>query len=414
MKIGIYIGDSNPEVGGGFSFESTILNALLETKSNHEFYLFSSHKIDIPLKSNIFSIPIYEKSNHLQNTYFTYLKKFAIRVINSRNINRNNRHLIYNYNLSNKIEKLINKYKIEIMWFITPGYIPVKIPYITTLWDLAHRVAPFFPEVSVTGWIWEARENLYLNTLPKATYILTGTSAGKDEIIQFYNIRDERIRVIPFPVPRFALPENILKTDATTNFNIDKQYLFYPAQFWPHKNHIGLLLALKILQEKYSLDFDLVFTGSDKGNLKYIQKEVEELNLSKKVHFLGFVSTDKLISLYKNAFAMVFPTFFGPDNLPPLEAFSLGCPVIASRVEGAEEQLGDAALLFDPKNEEEIAFLVNKLYNDLNLRESLINSGKKLAVQRHPNKYIEDVFLIFDEFESYRRCWSNEEVYIHT
>ena len=386
MKIGIYIGDSNPEIGGGFSFESTILNALLETKSNHEFYLFSSQKIDIPLKSNIFSIPLYEKSNPLQSAY---LKKFAI---------------IHNFNLINRMKKLIQKYNIEIIWFITPEHIPVKIPYITTLWDLAHRVAPFFPEVSVTGWRWEDRENHYLNALPKAAYILTGTSVGKEEIIQFYNIRDERIRVIPFPVPTFALPENVLQTGATTNFNIDKQYLFYPAQFWPHKNHVGLLLALKILYEKYSLDFDLIFTGSDKGNLKYIKKETEELGLSKKVHFLGFVSTDLLINLYKNAFAMVFPTFFGPDNLPPLEAFSLGCPVIASRVEGAEEQLGDAALLFDPKNEEEIAFLVNKLYNDLNLRETLIKSGE-LGM---------DIISIIDEFKSYRRCWSKEEVYIHT
>ena len=411
MKIGIYIGDSKPEVGGGFSFESTILNALLETKSNHEFYFISSHKIDIPLKSNFFSIPLYEKTNPFKSTY---LKKFTIKFVNLININRNNRHLIHNYNLSNKIEKLIHKYNIEIMWFVTPIHVPVKIPYITTLWDLAHRVAPFFPEVSVTGWRWEDRENYYLNTLPKATYILTGTSAGKDEIIQFYNIRDERIRVIPFPVPTFALSENVSQTEVTTHFNIDKQYLFYPAQFWPHKNHVGLLLALKILHEKYSLDFDLIFTGSDKGNLKYIKKEAEELNLSKKVHFLGFVSTDKLINLYKNAFAMVFPTFLGPDNLPPLEAFSLGCPVIASRVEGAEEQLGDAALLFDPKNEEEIACLVNKLYNNSNLRESLIKSGKKLAIKRGANKYIEEVISIIDEFESYRRCWSNEEIYIHT
>jgi glycosyltransferase involved in cell wall biosynthesis len=411
MKIGIYIGKLKPDVGGGFSLESTILNSLLETKSNHEFYIISSQKIDIPLKSNFFSIPLYEKDNLLQNIRF---KKFIIKVVNSININCNNKYLKYNFSLSNRIEKLIHKYNIDIMWFIAPGHISVKIPYITTSWDLAHRAAPFFPEVSITGWRWEDRENYYLNILPKATYILTGTFAGKDEIIHFYNIRDERIRVIPFPVPTFALPENVSQSKATNNFNISKKYLFYPAQFWPHKNHIGLLLALKILHEKYSLDFDLIFTGSDKGNLKYIKRKAEELNLSKKVHFLGFVSTDRLVDLYKNAFAMVFPTFLGPDNLPPLEAFSLGCPVIASRVKGAEEQLGDAALLFDPKNEEEIAFLVNKLYNDLDLRESLINSGKKLAIKRHPYKYVKEVISIIDEFESYRRCWSNKEIYIHT
>jgi glycosyltransferase involved in cell wall biosynthesis len=410
VKIGIYLGNLKPEIGGGFTFESTVLSALLETESKHKFYIFSHQKIDMPLKPNFFPIQLNERNNLLPNIC---LKENLIKIVNSININCNINSR-QSFKLSNEVEKLINKYNIQIMWFVTLAYVPVKIPYIITLWDLAHRAYPFFPEVSVTGWTWENRENHYISTLPKATYIFTGTYAGKDEIIQFYNIQDKKIKVIPFPVPGFALLESMSHTEVNINFKIDKQYLFYPAQFWPHKNHIVLLYTLKILHDKYSLDFDLVFTGSDKGNLKYIKKMTEKLNLNKKVHFLGFVSTNELINLYKNAFAMIFPTFFGPDNIPPLEAFSLGCPVIASRVEGAEEQMEDAAILFDPKNEEEIAFLVNELYNNLNMRENLIEYGRKIAIKRHPCNYIRDVISILDEFECYRRCWSNEEIYTHT
>ncbi|MFM6269445.1 MAG: glycosyltransferase, partial [Dolichospermum sp.] len=56
-----------------------------------------------------------------------------------------------------------------------------------------------------------------------------------------------------------------------------------------------------------------------------------------------------MTSLYINAFSLAFMSFFGPDNLPPLEAMALGCPVIASKVSGSEEQLGNNALLVNPK-----------------------------------------------------------------
>src|SRR5256885_13294906 len=58
------------------------------------------------------------------------------------------------------------------------------------------------------------------------------------------------------------------------------------------------------------------------------------------VEIRDFAARDEVLALYRTAAALVFPTFFGPDNLPPLEAFAAGCPVLASRVEGADEQLG--------------------------------------------------------------------------
>ena len=56
----------------------------------------------------------------------------------------------------------------------------------------------------------------------------------------------------------------------------------------------------------------------------------------------------ELIALYRHALALTFVSYFGPDNLPPLEAFALGCPVITSAIEGVDEQLGNAALYVNP------------------------------------------------------------------
>ncbi|MEI6704002.1 MAG: glycosyltransferase family 1 protein, partial [Deltaproteobacteria bacterium] len=254
-------------------------------------------------------------------------------------------------------------------------------------------------------WTWGARERHFKNLLPRAARIITGTGAGKEEIIKYYQVPENLVQVVPFPTPQFALSPPVTEEQQAGESQIPENYLFYPAQFWPHKNHVGLLLALKILRDKFGLNFNLVFTGSDKGNLGYVQKMVKELGLEDKVTFLGFVETDFLRELYRRAFALVFPTFLGPDNLPPLEAFALGCPVIASNVEGAEEQLGSAALLFDPKNPEEMALRIKELHDSPAIRDELIRLGHERALSWTAKDYVERMLQIIDDFAPIRRCW---------
>ena len=139
----------------------------------------------------------------------------------------------------------------------------------------------------------------------------------------------------------------------------------------------------------------------------------EELGLKKNVFFLGFVSIDELVALYQNAFALVFASFFGPDNIPPLEAFALGCPVISAKFAGAEDQLKGAALLFDPKSEHELAATIKKLYDNPVLKSTIINKGKQKAAHWTSLDYVNKISDIFDEFEPIRRCWSSNEPYEH-
>jgi glycosyltransferase involved in cell wall biosynthesis len=148
-----------------------------------------------------------------------------------------------------------------------------------------------------------------------------------------------------------------------------------------------------------------VLVGSDKGNENYIRKLISTWELSSHVHILGFVPSDDMAALYQNAFALTFMTFFGPDNLPPLEAFAIGCPVIASNVSGAREQLGDAALLVDPKSPEQIADAIFTLYNSPDLRKTLIDRGSERAQQWTGLDFIRGIFSVLDDFEPVRRCW---------
>ena len=395
MKVGIDFPNVSAEVGGGYTFENEIFTAFIEEVhlSTHDYTIFS----------NSSSIEKAISQLNLPNVHFVRYPSLGL-------IQRGLRRAFFLLShifpqVHRKNESLYRKYQIDVMLFFSPLRPPLDLPYITTVWDLEHRNQPWFPEVSNMG-EWYSREKGYLNTLGRASYILTGTKCGKEEIMRFYNLPPNRIRVIPFPTPRFALNGvNKTTTNVAKRYGISGEYLFYPAQFWAHKNHINLLYSLKLLHEKYGTRLSLVLVGSDKGNLTHVQRMVVELGLSNYVHILGFVSQEEVIDLYKNALALTFVSFFGPDNLPPLEAFALGCPVIAARLPGAEEQLGDAAVRVDPKNPEEIAHAIYLLYSDKQLRNQLIQKGFHRAVEWKGKDYIQAIFSLLDEFEYIRRCW---------
>ena len=187
-------------------------------------------------------------------------------------------------------------------------------------------------------------------------------------------------------------------------------YLFYPAQFWPHKNHVALLQALRILKDEHGIVRPLVLVGSDKGNLDFIRNVAEQLGVAAQMHLPGFVSQQELIALYRNALALTYVSYFGPENLPPLEAFALGCPVVAADVDGAAEQLADAALRISPESPQQIAAAIKKLIDQPALRAALIDRGKKRALRFTGPDFVRGMFGIFDELSAARSCWPSSSM----
>ncbi len=404
MRVGIFVPEINIKSGGAHSFKNIIIKSLLNVESDHDFYIFHYGEIEIGKKENIKYVPIdlIKSKRNIFVKIISRIKKLILKVV------RTERRKIIT-----KLNKVALQNNIELMWFITPFYEDVEMPFVYTVWDLQHRLQPFFPEVSICGWDWISREKSYQSILPRATFVIAGTEECKREINQFYNVDESRIKVISLPAPNYA--ENYEKNKEKKDIigEISTPFLFYPAQFWPHKNHVALLLALKILIDNYKLTFELVFVGSDMGNLKYVKLKTEELGLNNYVHYLGFVSNDDLISLYRSSFALVFPSFFGPDNLPPLEAMALSCPVIAANQPGIREQLGNAALLVDATKESEIAEAVIKLYRNENYRTDLVQRGLKRASSFTADDYVVNMIKIIEGFSGYRRCWSSKDLYIH-
>ena len=299
----------------------------------------------------------------------------------------------------------MRKHRLDCALCLNPGEWSPILPNICTVWDLEHRRKPYFPEITGNG-EWNHRERSYQRELPKALAVITGTRTGKAQIEHFYGVDPAAVRVIPFPTPSFARDKGASEfSNEELPAGIAGEFLFYPAQYWAHKNHLHLLEAVQILRYHHQWDGMLVCCGSDKGNLNYLKERATEFGIADRVRFLGFVKRSEMVALYRHAFALTFVSYFGPDNLPPLEAFALGCPVIASAIQGVEEQLGSAALQVNPDNASEISDAVLRLRNEKGLRETLIAAGKARASQFSADSYAASLIELLDSLEVRFACF---------
>lgn len=277
---------------------------------------------------------------------------------------------------------------IDLMYAPSPNILTIDIPYVLTVWDLQHRLQPWFPEVTENN-TWKMREESCWRSLSRASGIICGTERGCKEVSNLYNYPEDNLHVIPMPCPPMegaSRPKNL-------PLHVESQgYIFYPAQFWKHKNHILIIEAMASLKQRGEKMVHVVFTGSkspratrsnpDYGSFAICESRAHELGISDHVHWLGFVSRPELSYLYDHAMALTFVSWFGPDNLPPLEAFSRGCPVIAADVPGARQQLKDACQYIDPASIESLRDALVKLDTTPDMVTDMVQKGKRIVAER--------------------------------
>lgn len=398
MIVGVYIGDYSPESGGGYTFVNDVFESflLISTASKHSFKVVASPKVckklnKVTLPSNVSLI----KVNQLLlviDKFFKAIKHWFpwVGIL---------------FNLPCFLDRVSLKYDIKVLWFVGGASDTTITPYISTVWDVQHLTHPWFPEVA--GKHWNAREIFYQSHLRKAFCVITGTLIGKAELEMFYRLPTNRVAVLPHPTPFLKITDESeeFSNYVLKKYHVDTKYIIYPAQFWAHKNHANLVFAVKELVKR-NHKFKLILIGGDQGNKNYIEALVRSNFLEQVILFPGFVPRDDLVVLYKNAQALVYPSFSGPENLPPLEAMSVGCPVAVAEYPGAREQFGDAALYFDPTDVESIQESILKIIDDDYIKKfRLIELGYSRANRWSGKDYVMGVFNIINRFEKYRISW---------
>ena len=134
------------------------------------------------------------------------------------------------------------------------------------------------------------------------------------------------------------------------------------------------------------------------------------MNIDKQIKYLGFVEDDEIPNLYKQSLALVMPTYFGPTNIPPLEAFNYRTPVCYSDLKGLRKQVKNAAFLLDLKNPNSLVKSLLNILNNSNKVENKIKAGEKILQKWTPNDFKNRLEKIFDDFKIIRQCWDSIEI----
>jgi glycosyltransferase involved in cell wall biosynthesis len=252
------------------------------------------------------------------------------------------------------------------------------VPSIGTVHDLA--------QLHVTdkydGWRMFYARHVLPRMIRRLTRVISVSSATSKDLVSRIDIPGPKVRVVPngFDRERF---ENVEKSTArrqiSEKFAIDSPYLLYVARLeHPGKNHVRLLEAFAQLKEQ-GLKQKLVLAGSRWNGADVIEAAVNELGLDEDVIFTGFVDNDALPYLYAAADVFVFPSLFEGFGIPLLEAMMSGVPVCASDIASIPEVVGEASLLFDPREPAQIAKCIQEIVESNDLRRRLISTGRKRA-----------------------------------
>ena len=223
---------------------------------------------------------------------------------------------------------------------------------------------------------------MYPSFCKQAAMVVAMSTWGKKDLINHLDLPESKIAIIPWAPWRDApVPSNADIDQTRRKFNLPSKFLFFPAQTWRHKNHLGALEALRIARDRAGLRISLICSGQTNDFFPTIRKRIRELDLVNQVSFVGFINELELQCLYRLARALIFPTKFEGWGLPVSEAFLAGTPVICSDVTCLPDQAGDAALLFPPDDYVQMAQLIVAAWNDDSLCETLRAKGHARAAK---------------------------------
>lgn len=235
---------------------------------------------------------------------------------------------------------------------------------IMTIHDVSHER---YPE-----WFSKNYYRFYHYMMPrigkKAHAVLTVSEFSKKEIVDTLGINAEKIHVVHSNVPFHNKPSKEEVLSFTRNPEAEK-YILAVSSMDPRKNFIRLVEAFDKIKDK-SVKLYIIGMSFKAFNTPDLQKLIGE-----NVHLPGYISDEKLQTMYQNALLSVYPSLYEGFGLPPLESMTYGCPVINSDIPALREVSQDAALYVDPYNVDDITQKIEQLLVDEPLRKELQEKG---------------------------------------
>jgi glycosyltransferase involved in cell wall biosynthesis len=225
-------------------------------------------------------------------------------------------------------------------------------PAAATVHDLQHELYPqFFSRAEL-----RYRRAVYGWTVEGSRLLIALSEHARATLLERYGLDAERVRTIPLGVDHERF-----RPDARAR----EPFLLYPANRWPHKNHLRLFAAFAFVRRQRP-DLRLVLTGTGHGDAP----------LPEGVEARGRVSDAELADLYRSAACLVFPSLYEGFGLPPLEAMACGCPVAVARATSLPEVCGNAAEYFDPLDAEAMAAAILRAMDGRHVERGLARAAE--------------------------------------
>jgi glycosyltransferase involved in cell wall biosynthesis len=257
--------------------------------------------------------------------------------------------------------------------FTAPTYAEPGLPTVSILYDLQHLEYPqFFDPQEV------AARNAYLAWLRRRSDVVICISEhARQMLLSRTAYPPERTRVVPIAIHDRLRSVSLEEVSAVrARLGLDREYVFYPANGWPHKNHRLLLAAFGLLRARNPhLDVDLVFTGAMLETGDDLAILARRLGLASRTHWLGYCPSDTLAAVYQGCRMVVFPSLYEGFGIPLLEAMWFGKPVACSNSTSLPEIGADAVRYFDPRRPEDIATAMRDVLVDKALAAELVAKG---------------------------------------
>jgi glycosyltransferase involved in cell wall biosynthesis len=265
--------------------------------------------------------------------------------------------------------------------------------------DVFHATSNLLPNLSQTGTVFTLHDLIFqlhpathtrLNRwflslmmpifLRKADHIIAVSNTTASDAVHLYNLNQDKMSVIYEGItPHFQpVTDDRQQQQIRIQYALPQRFIFFVGTLEPRKNLPNLIRAFAAAKLD---EVKLVIAGKRGWMYQPIFDLVQELGLEQDVQFVGFIPDEDLPALYSLAEAFVFPSLYEGFGLPVLEAMACGTPVITSNISSLPEVTGDAALLIDPSNVQEMSLAIGRLVKDASLRQELGQRGLCQASQ---------------------------------
>jgi glycosyltransferase involved in cell wall biosynthesis len=277
------------------------------------------------------------------------------------------------------LRQLIERERLDV-WFcpftnLEPR--PCPVPSVITVFDLQHERFPqFFDSVELRH-----RRRFYPASCAGADHVIAISDATRRDVVHHYGVPPHRVTTVPLGTgPGFEWRDAASRVpEIRERYALPPRYVFYPAYTWRHKNHARLIDALARYRAASGDALALVLAGAERDGEGTLAAELDRNDLRDSVRMLGFVPRPDLPALYAGAACLVFPSLFEGFGIPLVEAMLAGCPIAASRATSIPEVVGDAAVLFDPEDADDIARAIADVVAHPATAAELVRRGRARA-----------------------------------